>query len=132
MLAAYPYTALVLIAALVVYTWMGMRVGAARGKYNVQAPNEDGPPEFRRVFRAHMNTLEQLVLFIPALVLFASAWGDVLAAIIGAFWPIGRIAFAFGYYKAADKRGPGFGISFVASVILLAGGLVRVVLNLAQ
>ena len=131
MLVSFPYTALVIVIALVVYIWMSMRVGAARGRYKVEAPSFDGPPEFLRVNRVHMNTLEQLVVFLPALVLFATAWGDLLAAIIGLFWPIGRIVFAFGYYKAADKRGPGFGISFLASAILLLGALVGIVMRLA-
>ena len=131
MLVNYPYTALVIVIALVVYIWMSMRVGAARGRYKIEAPNVDGPPDFLRVYRVHINTLEQLVIFLPAIVLFAAYWGDMLAAIIGLFWPIGRIAFAFGYYKAADKRGPGFGISFLASSVLLLGGLVGVVMKLA-
>ena len=132
MLVQYPYTALVIVLALLVYIWMSMRVGAARGKYSVHAPNVDGPPEFRRIFRAHMNTLEQLVVFLPAIVLFASAWGDMLAAIIGIFWPLGRIVFALGYYKAPEKRGPGFGISFLAAIILLLGGVAGVVMRLVS
>ncbi len=130
MLDNYPYTALVAVLALFVYTWVTMRVGAARGKYNVQAPATDGPPEFQRVFRAHMNTLEQMITFVPALAIFAMAWGDLPTAIVGVFWPIGRILYAVGYYKAPEKRGPGFGISFLATAILLIGGLVGIVMKL--
>jgi glutathione S-transferase len=131
MLSDYPYTALVAVFALLVYTWVFTRVGAARGKHNVQAPVTDGPPEFQRVFRVHMNTLEQLVIFVPALVIFALAWGDLPTAIVGVFWPVGRILYAAGYYKAPEKRGPGFGISFLATAVLLIGGLGGVVMELA-
>jgi glutathione S-transferase len=107
-----------------------MWVGKARGKYGVIAPTIEGPPEFLRIFRAHMNTLEQLVLFLPALAMFAIAWGDQLAAAIGVFWPLGRVLYARGYAKAADKRGPGFGLSFMSSAVLLLGALVGALITL--
>ena len=126
----YPFTTLVAVAALLVYVWLMMWVGKARGKYGVLAPLVDGPPEFMRIFRAHMNTLEQLVLFLPALALFAVAWGDQLAAGIGIFWPVGRVLYARAYAKAAEKRGPGFGLSFLSSAILLVGALIAGVMTL--
>jgi glutathione S-transferase len=129
MLATYPLTAIVLSLALIVYIWTSFKVGGARGKYNVQAPAVDGPVEFQRVFRVHQNTLEQLVVYVPALALFAAAWGDMLAAIIGVFWPIGRIIFALSYYRAAEKRGLGFAITFFCSLILLVGGLAGAVMQ---
>lgn len=126
----FPYTELVMVLALLVYLWMAFKVGAARGKYQVPAPATDGPPEFQRVFRAHMNTLEQLVLYLPALWLFATAWGDLPAAIVGVFWPIGRVLYATGYFAAAEKRRLGFGVTFFSMIILLLGGLVGVIRNL--
>ncbi len=132
MITAYPLTALVTVLSLCVYIWASFRVGKARAKYNVHAPLVDGPPEFQRVFRAHMNTLEQLVFFLPLLVLFASAWGDLAAAIVGIFWPIGRLLYALGYFKAPEKRSAGFGISFLSSVILLLGALVAIARQLTQ
>ncbi len=130
MLATYPLTAIVVVLSLLVFIWVTIKVGGARAKHNVQAPATDGPVEFQRVFRVQMNTLEQLVLFLPAVVLFAAAWGDMYAAIVGLFWPIGRVMYALSYYQAAEKRGPGFGITFLSSVILLIGGLVGAVMQL--
>jgi glutathione S-transferase len=126
----YPLTTLVAVIALSVYVWLSMRVGKARGKYGVVAPIVDGPPEFQRIYRAHINTLEQLALFLPALVMFAIAWGDQLAAAIGIVWPVGRVLYGLGYAKAAEKRGPGFGLSFLSSSILLLGALVSAVMSL--
>ena len=126
MIATYPLTALVVVLSLFVYIWAALAVGKARGKYNIHAPLVDGPPEFQRVFRAHMNTLEQLVFSLPSLVLFASAWGDLAAAIVGVFWPIGRLLYVLGYFKAPEKRSAGFGISFLSSVILVLGALVAI------
>ena len=70
-----------------------------------------------------MNTLEQMVIFLPAIALFAAAWGDLPAAIVGILWPAGRVFYALGYYREAGKRGPGFGISFLSSMVLLLGAL---------
>jgi glutathione S-transferase len=130
MLATYPLTAIVLSLSLFVYIWTAMKVGTARAKYSVQAPAVDGPVEFQRVFRVHMNTLEQMIIFLPALALFAAAWGDVPTAIVAIFWPIGRVLYALRYYQAAEKRGPGFGISFLSSIVLLLGGLAGAVMQL--
>jgi glutathione S-transferase len=42
-----------------------------------------------------------------------------VAAVLGLVWIGGRIAYAVGYMQAAEKRGPGFGISFLSSLVLL-------------
>jgi len=128
----YPYTDLVMVAALLVYIWTAFKVTWARSRHQVVAPATDGPPEFQRIFRVQVNTLEQMILFLPSLWLFASAWGDFKAAFIGIFWPIGRVIYAIGYTAAAEKRGPGFGIAFLVSVILLLGGLVGTIMNMMQ
>jgi glutathione S-transferase len=132
MLAAYPLSSLVVVTSLFVYIWMSLKVGAARAKYGVHAPVVDGPPEFMRIYRVHINTLEQLVIFFPALAMFAAVWGDFPAAIVGIFWPVGRVLYAFSYFKSPDKRGPGFGISFMSSAILLLGTLAAIARHLTE
>jgi glutathione S-transferase len=82
--------------------------------------------------RVQQNTLEQLVLFLPALWIFATFVSPLAATIIGAIWIVGRIVYAWGYYQAAEKRGPGFGISTLATVVLLLGSLVGIVLQLVK
>jgi glutathione S-transferase len=126
----FPYTELVTVLALLVYVWTSFKVGGARAKYQVPAPATDGPPEFQRVFRVQMNTLEQIVFFLPSLWLFATAWGDPIAAIVGVFWPIGRVIYARAYCAAPEKRSLGFMITFFPSVILLLGGLIGVIRNM--
>lgn len=128
MLDTFPLTAIVTALALLVYTWVSLKVGGARGKYGVKAPSIDGPPEFQRVFRVQQNTLEQLALFLPSLWMFSAAWGDVIGAIIGVFWPVGRVVYALTYYQAAEKRGMGFGLTFLPAMVLLLGGLAGAVM----
>ena len=96
----YPLTALVTLISLFTLFWMAIQVGKARGKYEVKAPKHDGPDDFLRVLRVYENTLEMLMLFLPALWIFALTISDMWAAIIGIFFPIGRMVYARGYYQA--------------------------------
>jgi len=100
-----------------------MQIGKARSQHSVPAPLTDGPEDFLRVLRVHGNTMEGLILFIPALWLFAVTIGDTWAALVGVAFPIGRLVYARGYYAAADKRSTGFLIGFVSTIILLLGSL---------
>jgi glutathione S-transferase len=119
----FPWVSLVTIAALILFFVVTINVGRARVKYGVKPPEMSGEPAFERVLRVQQNTLEQLVLFLPALWIFAIFVQPNAAAIIGAVWIFGRILYAWGYYQAAEKRGPGFGISSLATIVLLLGSL---------
>lgn len=116
---AYPLTAIVTVVALVLYFVVTMNVGRARVKYDVLAPRTDGPEEFQRYFRVQMNTLEQIVLFLPLLWLAALTVHDGLAAAIGLFWPVGRTIYARTYYRNPAKRGPGFVVGIATDMALL-------------
>ena len=126
----FPLTALVTLLALGVYHWTFNMVGIARTRLKVPAPSTDGHPDFARYYRVQMNTVEQLVIFVPALWLFALTVSDMWAAIIGAVWPMGRVVYALSYYKAAEKRGLGFVIGFLSTVALLIGAAVGVVMQM--
>jgi glutathione S-transferase len=126
----YPHTALATVLMLMLYFWTSMRVGKARGVHAVKAPATEGPEPFNLVFRANVNTLEQLVLTLPAMWLFA-AYGpknaDIWAALVGFVWIIGRILYVTSYSKAADKRGMGFMVGFLATAAALGGSLIGIV-----
>ena len=132
MLTHYLPSAAVTVVALIVYFVVGANVARARGRYHVAAPAVDGHPAFARIYRVQQNTLEQLVLFLPALWLCALTVGDPWAGLIGLVWPIGRVLYAWGYYRDAEKRGPGFVLSVAATMVLLVGaviGLARLALS---
>jgi glutathione S-transferase len=115
----FTLTAWVTLVALIVYIWMGLNVAKARGKYKVPAPAMDGPVEFQSVMRVQANTVEQIVIFLPALWMCAYFFSDRWAALGGLMWVIGRIVYAFGYYKSPAKREIGFSITLLASVGLM-------------
>ena len=127
-----PWLSLVTVSTLILYFALTLNVGRARAKYKVAPPQMSGDPNFERVLRVQQNTLEQLVLFLPALWLFSQFVSPVWGAGIGTVWIVGRILYAWGYYQAAEKRTVGFGISSLTTLTLLGGGLVGIILALAQ
>ena len=124
--------ALTTLVALLLYVVVSINVGRARMKFKVAAPAVTGSPDFERVYRVQMNTLEQLVAFLPALWLFAFFLSPLWASAIGAAWIVGRVLYALGYYSAAEKRGAGFAISFFAFAALWGGACWGVVSALFQ
>jgi glutathione S-transferase len=121
-----PLVSLVTIISLVLFFVVTINVGRARAKYGVKAPEMSGNIDFERVVRVQQNTLEQLILFLPALWIFANFVSPIAASMLGTIWIIGRIVYAWGYYQAAEKRGPGFAISSLATIVLLLGSLVGI------
>jgi glutathione S-transferase len=127
----HRWTALVSIAALLVYFWMSLQVGRARGKSGIQPPAMTGDPMLERAVRVHINTLEWLPLFLTGLWLFAIYWNDLVASGIGVIWIIGRLLYGAGYMADPAKRSTGFLIQFLASAVLLFGALGKIVYSLA-
>ena len=122
--------AIVILLAILEYMVFSMVVGWARGKYGVKAPAISGDPVFERYYRVHQNTLEQLIVFIPVILIYGYFGNPTWAAAIGVLFLVGRPVYFLGYVKDPAKRGPGFGLGFVANVILLIAGLVAIIRSL--
>jgi glutathione S-transferase len=118
----------VMMLAVIEYFAFSMAVGMARGRYKIPAPAVSGNPDFERYYRVQMNTLEQMMVFLPSLWTFATFVSASWAAGLGLVFVIGRLVYFIGYTKAANKRGIGFGISGLPTMILMIGGLVGAVL----
>ncbi|MBW8902832.1 MAG: MAPEG family protein [Bradyrhizobium sp.] len=126
----FHFTALVTCLAIAVYFFTSIQVAKARVAFGIKAPAIIGNPDFERVFRVQMNTLEWLPIFLPSLWLFAIYVNDPIAAAIGIVWIAGRILYMTGYSQAANKRSTGFGIQAGATAILWAGALGTVIWRL--
>jgi glutathione S-transferase len=126
----YHFTALVTLLAVLFYFFTSTRVARARVAYGVKVPAISGNPDFERVFRVQMNTLEWLPIFLPSLWLFAIYISDQVAAVLGLVWIAGRIVYMIGYMQAAGRRGPGFLIQALACAALLFGALGAIVWRL--
>ena len=126
----YHFTALVTCLAILFYSFTGIQVSKARMAFGVKAPATSGHPDFERVFRVQMNTLEWMPIFLPSLWLFAIYIGDAAAAILGVIWIAGRVLYMTGYSQAAEKRGRGFAVQGLAAGVLLLGALGAIVWRL--
>jgi len=109
--------------AVLQFLGFGLLVGMQRVRRSVEAPAVTGDPVFERYHRVHYNTLEQLVVFVPAILMFAFYISANVAAGLGVLYLIGRLIYLKGYVADPRKRAVGFGVTWVANVILLLGGL---------
>ncbi|HKT73315.1 MAG TPA: MAPEG family protein [Steroidobacteraceae bacterium] len=114
---------LVIGLALVEFFCFGFAVGAARGRYKIEAPATAGHPVFERYFRVHMNTLEQLLIFIPAALIFGMYLSPYVAAGLGVLFIVGRLVYFRSYVKDPAKRSAGFALSAIPNIILMLGAI---------
>jgi uncharacterized membrane protein YecN with MAPEG domain len=122
------YLAILLI--LVEYSLLGTMVAVARSRYKVAAPAITGNSDFERYFRVQQNTLEQLIIAIPALWIFAATLSPLWAAVLGLLFVVCRAWYAWGYYRSAGGRHYGFMFGAWAMGALLVGAFIGVCKNL--
>jgi glutathione S-transferase len=122
-----PYVHLVIALALLEFFYFGIAVAQARGRYKVPAPATTGNEIFERYFRVQMNTLEQLVMFIPGILIFSHYFSPYIAAAAGAVFVIGRLLYFLGYVKDPRKREAGFILTVIPTMSLVVGGMVGAV-----
>jgi glutathione S-transferase len=114
---------LVIGLALLEFFTFAMLVGMSRVKNKVDAPATTGNETHERYHRVHYNTMESLVVFIPAILMYAHYISAIWAAGIGVVYLVGRIVYFFGYIKDPAKRGMGYGITMLPLMILMLGGI---------
>ena len=123
-------TALLILIALIQYVYFSIRVGASRGKYGIEAPHTSGDENWERLFRVQMNTLEQLIVFVPGMMLFSSYASARWAWVPGILFIVGRQLYAMEYVKEPKTRVPGMALTLFANAVLLGGGLIGVVMKM--
>ena len=99
-------------------------VGKARGAHEVSAPAISGSAEFERMFRVHQNTVEQLIIFVPAIWMFGYYVDAKIGAGIGLVFIVARQIYKSAYLGDPKKRGVGFGLTALSMMILLIGGMI--------
>ena len=104
------------VLLLVIATWL---VGRARGRYQIKAPATTGHPDFDLAFRAHQNTLESTVLFLPCLWIAVMYSDARIASWLGYAWLAGRLWYLFAYARPGGNRSPGYTIGVLANLGLL-------------
>src|SRR5713101_6573248 len=122
-MGTYHELEMITMLALLEYTILGIMVGRARQRYGVEAPATTGNPDFERYFRVHENTLEALIVFIPAVWIFSLQVNYHIGVALGVLFIVARIVYAQGYLNAPEKRAPGAIATFAINTILVLGGL---------
>ena len=124
------FAIIVLMLALLQYLFFVIKTGLARKKADITPPACAGDTVFERLFRIQQNTLEQLIVFIPALLGFACLVNPLWGAGLGLGFIIGR----FLYYRACldnpDKRAPGMLLTLLSNGILALGALIGAIISL--
>ncbi len=124
------FVALVTLLLLFQYLTFMMLCGMARGKGGVQAPAVAGDEIFERALRVQVNTLEQLMITLPAMWICAMYYRPLVAAGLGLVFFLGRLLYRAGYMSDPAKRGPGMMIGFLANVGLMLTALWGVVIQM--
>ena len=117
-------TGIVIGIALIEYIVIVFLCGQARARSGVAAPATSGDLDFERYFRVQQNTVEQLIVFLPAMLLFGAYVSHPIGAGLGLVFVVGRALYARGYYRDPAQRGPGFGLTMLSNVTLSLGGTV--------
>ncbi len=116
--------------ALLQYTFFLLWAGRSRGQHGIPAPAITGHPDFERHLRIQQNTIEQLIIFLPGLFLFAHFVSESWAAALGGVFIVGRALYAHAYAVDPARRGPGFMLTLGSNLILTIGALVGAALSL--
>ena len=123
--------AFVILVALLQYAYFTFRVGLLRGKYGVPAPKCSGHDTWERMFRVQQNTMEQLVMFVPAIILFAHFVSARWALLPGVLFIIGRALYSHLYIKDPATRPVGAVMTLFSNLAMVVGGLIGAGLTLA-
>ena len=110
---------LVLMLILLQTLYFGIEVGRARQRLGIEAPAVSGDDEFDRYFRAHQNSLEQLIIFLPAVLVTAYLGYSITCVVCGVFYLLGRAIYFRSYVKEPKKRTLGFFCLFFRASFLL-------------
>jgi len=124
------YVTIVTVLALLQFHWFGIQVGGLRAKEQVKAPAMSGATQFDRMYRVHYNTMEQLVVFLPVLWMYAHLVNPLWGAGIGVVYLVGRFIYRAAYLKDPAGRSLGFTLSFLPGAVMLIWVLVVAVRNL--
>jgi len=113
------WAALITVIVLIEYLVFQGFVGVARGKAKIPAPKVVGDEHYERWYRVQMNTVEQLVIFLPALWLCAHLGASTFVLVAGLAFAVARPIYAMSYVADPEKRTIGFVLGYFANLALL-------------
>jgi uncharacterized membrane protein YecN with MAPEG domain len=123
---------LVTVLVLLQFLYFAALVGRARARYGIKAPAVSGNEIFERYLRVQMNTLELLVMLLPALWIATAFVAPWWSALLGVVYLIGRFIYLRAYVAEPAGRSLGFGLSALPILVLLGIDLVGSVSHLVS
>jgi uncharacterized membrane protein YecN with MAPEG domain len=120
------YIYLVILLALTEYLIFGYLVSRARTRTKLAAPAVTGDAEFERYFRVQQNTIEQLIVVIPAIWIGGLTMNPLWPAGLGAVYVVARGFYAYGYIQSPPQRHYGFLIGLIATIALVVAAFLGV------
>jgi uncharacterized membrane protein YecN with MAPEG domain len=125
------FTALVTLLLLLQYLLFAFLVGRERVRHGIEAPACSGHPDFDRAYRVQMNTLEQLIIVLPAMWITALYFSlPIVAPLLGLGFFVGRILYRNEYVRDPGTRTPGMAIGMLSVFALLACAIWSVLIRL--
>lgn len=128
----WAWGSLITVLAVVEVLVLGFLVGRGRATYGVPAPAMSGHPDWERLNRAHQNSLEQLVLFVPLFTAYFVHVGAQTGIAAGIVFLIARILYAVGYIRDAKRRELGAWLTAAVQIWLAIGAIVGLVVKIAR
>jgi len=131
-MAILSAVSLVMVLAVIEVMVLGILVSRGRDKYGVPAPATSGHPTWERLNRAHQNSLEQLLVFLPLFLVYCFNAGIQTGLLLGALYLIARIVYAVGYVRDPARRAAGAFLTFAVQAWLALGALIGVVVKMVR
>ena len=119
-------TAFVTVLAVLISLAFAIGVARARRETQIDAPAMTGHPRLERALRIQGNTVEQFVIFLPALWMAAIYFQGWIPPILGLVWCLGRIVYSF-VYGSSRQRFPGFALTIFPTLILIVLAIIGIV-----
>jgi len=110
---------LITVLSLAQFLYFALQVARARGRYGVKAPATTGHELFERHYRVQMNSLELLIMLLPALWIAATLVRPLWPALLGGVYLLGRLLYARSYVRDPARRELGYSLSVLPIVVLL-------------
>ena len=131
MVTAAVVTLIVVLATIEVLV-LGLLVGRGRETYGIKAPATTGHPDWERLNRAHQNSIEQLIVFIPLFIAYCYNTGQPTGIAAGVVFLVARILYARGYVRQAERRGVGAFLTVAVQGWLAIGAVIGLVTKIVR
>lgn len=125
---AYAISALVTIFSSLFTMYLAYNTGMTRMKHKAAPYKHSENKEVCIANRAHMNSVEASIVYLPLLWVATIFGSATIAGIVGSVWFVSRIWYALGYLKSPKNRQTPFMIGLACILVTAIIGLYGIVM----